>query len=173
MNRIKTAAFVIITFSFLATDMSARQGGIRKYMNSDDGQFQRPKRRGMMGRGMMGRGMMGKGMMGGRCYGDRDNMKRNLKLTEKQIIKIGQINGKYKTKLINFRDKLFPKKQKLRGFLLNKKVNFDKLKLLLKDISDIEIEIRMIKIMQRLEIEKVLTLNQKTNLRNERRLDRY
>ena len=151
MKTVKFIPPVIIILTIFTIELSAKQGSMGMYMDRDKDGFRRPM--------MMRRGIMNKGMMGGKCYGDPEHMRNILKLTEKQITKIGYINEKYKTRLITYRDKLFPKKQRLRKLLLNKKINFGRLKNILKSISNIEIEIRLIKIKQRLEIEKILILH--------------
>ncbi len=111
-------------------------------------------------------------MMKGKCYGNQEFMRQKLNLTEDQIKRISDINGKYMGKLLRFRDKLIPGKKRLKRMLLKEKLNFNKIRAVLKEISDIEIEIRLLKIRQRLEIEKVFTPSQRRNLKRGRLLDR-
>jgi Spy/CpxP family protein refolding chaperone len=107
----------------------------------------------------------------GMCYGDPQHMRMNLKLTDKQIEQIGKINLKFRNILIEYRERLVPKRNMLRKFLLSDKINFNDVRTLLREISDIEIEMRIIKIKHRLEIEKVLTKTQRDRLRKERTLN--
>jgi Spy/CpxP family protein refolding chaperone len=107
----------------------------------------------------------------GMCYGDPQHMRVNLKLTDKQIEQIGKINLKYRNILIEYRERLVPKRDMLRKFLLSEKINFNDVRTILREISDIEIEMRLIKIKHRLEIEKVLTKTQRDRLRKERTLN--
>ena len=150
MKTVKFLSPFIIILTIFTIELRAKQGSMEMHMDRDKDGFQRPM--------MMRRGMRNKGMMGGKCYGDPEHMKNILKLTDEQITKIGYINGRYKSRLIKYRDKLYSKKQRLRKLLLFKKINFNRLKNILKSISNIEIEIRLIKIKQRLEIEKILIL---------------
>lgn len=115
---------------------------------------------------------MGPGIGRGMCFGDRDHMREILKITDKQISLISSINEKYRDRLIVFRDRLHPKKRELRKLLLRDKLRMESIKKLLKEIADIEVEIRMIRIIQRNEIEKVLTPSQREQMRRERRMRR-
>ncbi len=131
-------------------------------------------------------GMMGEGHMRGRgpgfgrgphegpgmCFGDRDHMRKELNITDKQIDLISGINKKYHDKLIVFRDRIHPMKEELRRLLLRDKLDLKNIRKLLKEIADLEVEIRMIRIVQRSEIEKVLTPEQRDSMRQERRMHR-
>jgi Spy/CpxP family protein refolding chaperone len=105
----------------------------------------------------------------GMCYGDPQHMRVNLKLTDKQIEQIGKINLKFRNILIEYRERITPKREMLRKLMVSEKINFNDVRALLREISDIEIEMRLIKIKHRWEIEKVLTKAQRERLRQERR----
>ncbi|MCP4130634.1 MAG: Spy/CpxP family protein refolding chaperone [bacterium] len=128
------------------------------------------------GRGMgQGRGMhRGQGRMRGKgmCFGNPDYMRETLKLTEDQIKKIGVINEAYSDSLKGQRKKLRPKKKQLRKLLRSENIDIKKVRVVLKAISDIEVEIRLLRIEQRVKIEKVLTPEQRKRLRDERKKKR-
>ncbi len=122
------------------------------------------------GEGMMRGGMMERGKE--RCFGDRKFMRNTLNLNDGQIEQISMINDRYKGILIEFRDRLQPKKEELRGVLLTEIPDLDKVRIYLKEISEIEVELRIIKIKQSLEIEKIFTPDQRERMRKERRMNR-
>ncbi len=124
------------------------------------------------GRGPHGGPGMGPGRGEGMCFGDRDQMREELKITDKQIDLISGINKKFHDRLIVFRDRIRPKKEELRRLLLRDKLDLKNIRKLLKEISGLEVEIRMIRIVQRSEIEKVLTPEQRERMRRERRTHR-
>jgi len=96
-------------------------------------------------------------------------MKNKLKLSEKQIDKIININKKYRAKHIKKREKINPLKREIKKSLQVKKINFKKVKQLLTKISSLNVEIRMNMIKHRIEIEQILTTKQKKNMFKERR----
>lgn len=103
------------------------------------------------------------------CFGDEKFMKEKLSLNEEQIDKIGKINLEFRKLQMEEREKLQPKKIMLRKLLLNETINLREVKKLLKEISDVEVEIRLNRIRHRIEIEKVLTPEQKKKLKQEKR----
>lgn len=115
------------------------------------------------------RGPMGGPGPHGPFFGDPELMKKKLGLSDEQVRKISGINQTYKNKLEGYHDKIDPKFARLRVLLLEDKVNLKEVRSVMKEISDIDLEIRMLGISHRLDIEKVLTKEQKDKLRNERR----
>ena len=105
----------------------------------------------------------------GDFYGNTDYLKKSLGLDDAQIKQISLINSRYRKELEVFRKKLRPKKFQLREILLLDRVEYRALKQLLHEISDIETELRFLRIKHRLDIEKILTPEQKTKLRQEKR----
>ncbi len=101
-------------------------------------------------------------------FGDPEAMKEKLGLSEDQVEKIGSINLKYKKEFLKIKEKLAPKEIKLKSMLLEDNVNLNKVRSQLKDMAGLKVELRMLRIMQRLDIEKVLTSKQKAKLRNSR-----
>lgn len=104
----------------------------------------------------------------GMCFGNPEHMRVKLNLSEEQIKKIGIINGNYRSKLSDFRERMIPKKKELRDMLLKDDIDFLRVRELLNEISSIEVEIRILRIHQRIDIEKVLSKDQKELLRKER-----
>ena len=115
---------------------------------------------------MRGPEHMDRGHHEGMFFGDPDVMKEKLSLTEEQVQKIGEINLSYKKKLLAIKEKIAPKGIKLAAMLLEDNVDLEKVRPMLKEISDLQVEVRMLRIMQWLDIEKVLNPSQRTKLRN-------
>jgi Spy/CpxP family protein refolding chaperone len=118
-----------------------------------------------MGRG---RGMRrGDGPM---CFGSEEQMKEVLKLSDKQIEQIGRINKEFRDSMFRLHEKMKPLQLRLRELLLNDSINYNEVRALLIKISEVEVDMRMLRIKQRNEIEKVLTKEQKDRLKSERRM---
>jgi Spy/CpxP family protein refolding chaperone len=144
-NKVKTIiTSLILTLSLVAvSDLYARP---------DDGM--------MGGMGMEGRGP-GPGGHGRNIFSDLDFLRNTLKFSEEQITKIEKINSEHKIEMLKYRTQVEPKKEELRNLILDKNINFDKVRTKLKEISDIEIEIRILFIKHRIDIEKIMTAEQK------------
>jgi Spy/CpxP family protein refolding chaperone len=102
----------------------------------------------------------------GMFFGDPERMKQELGLSDQQIETIGKINLEYKKRFLEYREKLEPKWISLKKLLLEDEVNLKSVRSLLMEIAEIRVDIRMLRIEQRLDIEKVLTASQKTQFRN-------
>lgn len=98
-------------------------------------------------------------------FGNPVMFKQELGLTDQQIAKIEQINLNHHKLMLNEREKLEPKRIQLERLLLEENINLNNVRNLLREIADIRIDIHMLKITHRLEIEKVLTQEQKTKLK--------
>ena len=106
---------------------------------------------------------------GDMCFGDPAFLRDILGLTEKQIKLISEVNNRFRTEFVNLRVQLRPKKMQLRRLLLAGKIDFEKVRILLTEISTIEdVEIRLIRIRQMKEIEGILSRLQREKLREER-----
>jgi Spy/CpxP family protein refolding chaperone len=101
-------------------------------------------------------------------FGNPDALKEKLDLTNDQVDKIAVINLEYKKKLLKIREKMQPKETRLQGLLLEDDVNLKEVRALLEEISVFHVEMGMLRITQRLDIEKVLTPAQRTELKNSR-----
>ena len=108
-----------------------------------------------------GHNLMGRGFHKGMFFGDPEVMKEKLGISDAQVDKISDINIEYKKNFLQIREKMAPKKIKLQRMLLEDNVNLKMVRKLLEEISNIKIEIRMLRIKQRLAIEKVLTPSQR------------
>jgi len=119
-----------------------------------------------MGRG---RGPMHRGD-GPMYFGNLEQMKEVLKLSDKQIEQIGRINQEFRDSMIRLHDKMRPMQLRLKELLLNDSISYVEIRALLIKISEVEVDMRMLRIKQRNEIEKVLTKEQKDRLKSERRM---
>lgn len=102
------------------------------------------------------------------CFGDHEYLRERLNITDKQIEKISEINKKYMQELMQYKEKIEPQKIKLKSLLLSENIDLQDIRSTLKKISNLKVEIRFLRIKQRLEIEKILTPSQRERLRNER-----
>ncbi len=118
-------------------------------------------------KGMKGDGMMMDGH--GPFYGDPARMKTTLGLSDDQVNKIAAINLDYKKRFLDYQEKMSPKHIQLRKLLLEDEVDINAARKVLKELSDLQVETRVLRIQHRLDIEKVLTKEQKTRLRSEKR----
>ncbi len=121
-------------------------------------------RGGMSGPGMHGQGK-GCGPQGG-LFGNPKMMQERLKLSDDQIKKIEAINLRYKKEHLNYHEKIAPLRIRLQKLLLEDEVDLGAVKKLLREISDLRVEVRMLMIKQRIEIEKVLSSDQRTRMKN-------
>ena len=100
--------------------------------------------------------------------GDPVFLKEKLRLTDMQIGQVEKINARFKKDLQLLREKLRPMRDLLMQMLLAEKVDLAGVRVMLQNISAVEVEIHLTMIRHRLEIEKVLTDGQKKTLREER-----
>jgi Spy/CpxP family protein refolding chaperone len=101
-------------------------------------------------------------------FGNPEALKGKLDLTDEQVDKIGTINLEYKKKLLKIREKMQPKETRLQGLLLEEDVNLKEVRSLLEEISTLHVEMGMLRISQRLDIEKILTAGQRNKFKNSR-----
>lgn len=98
-------------------------------------------------------------------FGDPARMQKELGFTGEQVKKIAEINKNYERKMLDYREQLAPKYIQLKKLLLDDNINIDKIRPLVKEISDLRAELQILKIQHRLEIEKVLTPEQKAKMK--------
>ena len=103
---------------------------------------------------------------GGPLFGNPERMKKELGLTDDQVKKIAEINKSHQMKKLDYREKLAPKDIQLKKLLLEDNVDMVRVRALLKEISDIRVEMQVLRIEHRLEIEKVLTPDQKAKMKS-------
>jgi Spy/CpxP family protein refolding chaperone len=105
---------------------------------------------------------------GGPVFGDPARMQKDLGLTDEQVKKIADINKNHERKMLDYREKLAPKNIQLRRLLLDETVDMVKVRSLVKEIADLRAELQILRIQQRLDIEKVLTPEQKAKMKQHR-----
>lgn len=103
------------------------------------------------------------------CFRSREYLKDTLQLSDEQINKIKKINSDHRDKIGSLLGKIRPLHRELRTVMLADDIDLTRARTLLEDISKIEIEIRMLKLKHRAEIEKILTAEQKTKFRAEKK----
>jgi Spy/CpxP family protein refolding chaperone len=106
---------------------------------------------------------------GGPMFGDPAKMKKEYGLNDDQMKKIAAINNEHHKKMLEFREKMAPKEIQLERLLLEDAVDMGKVKSLLREISDVKVEVHMLMIQHRLDIEKVLTPEQKEKMKRHRK----
>jgi len=99
-------------------------------------------------------------------FGDPDAMKTKLGLTDEQVDKISKVNDEYRKKLLKVRNDIDPKMKKFHELLEEENINLKEVRSLLDEISHLEVEVRMLRINQALDITKILTPDQRKQLRN-------
>ncbi|HOT46848.1 MAG TPA: Spy/CpxP family protein refolding chaperone [Spirochaetota bacterium] len=104
----------------------------------------------------------------GHFFGDPERMKKELKLTDEQVTKIEDINREHRKKMLDYKEKLAPKEIQLKKQLLEDTVDMARVRSLLKEIGDLKVELQALRIEHRLDIEKVLTPDQKAKMRQHR-----
>ncbi len=104
----------------------------------------------------------------GHFFGDPGRMKKELNLTDEQVTKIANINKEHRKKMLDYKEKLAPKKIQLKKLLLEDTVDMGKVRSLLGEIGDLRVELQALRIEHRLNIEKVLTPDQRAKMRQHR-----
>ena len=102
-------------------------------------------------------------------FGNTEKMKKKLELTDSQVNKIEKINIKFKRKFLKNKEAIAPKRIRLKRLLLEDEINLKKVRSLLREMSDVKINLRMSRIRHRIAIEKVLTPEQKRKHRKQKR----
>jgi Spy/CpxP family protein refolding chaperone len=105
------------------------------------------------------------GMKGG-FQGDPEQMKKQFNLTDDQVSKIDEINLKYQKEHLDLRGKMEPKRIELKKLLLEDKIDLKKVESILKELSEYQVQSRLLMIKQRIEIESTLTPDQKKKMRS-------
>ena len=108
---------------------------------------------------------MGPGMH----FDDPGFMKNELGLSDEQINAVGRINQDFHNRMLQLRKKIAPERDHLRDLLRAEPVDTAEVKKILQNIGSLQTEIRYQMILHRLDIEKVLTAEQRKKLREEMR----
>ncbi|TAL33455.1 MAG: periplasmic heavy metal sensor [Spirochaetes bacterium] len=126
------------------------------------------------GRGMGPRDGMGMGPGEGRgmgprhFFGDPAYIKEQLGLSDDQVNKIDAINTEHRKQMLTIREQLEPRRIRLEKMLLEENVDLSQVRAVLKEIADLQVELRLLRIKHHIAIEKVLTADQRAKLRAER-----
>ncbi len=104
----------------------------------------------------------------GMFFGDPVRMKKDLNLSDEQVTKIANINKEHAKKMLDYKEKLAPRKIQLKKLLLEDAVDMTRVRALLKEIGDLRVELQALRIEHRLDIEKVLSPEQKAKMRQHR-----
>jgi len=99
-------------------------------------------------------------------FGDPEAIKVKLGLTDEQVDKISKINDEYRKKLLKVREDIEPKMKKFYSLLEEENINLKDVRSLLEEISRLEVEVRMLRINQALDITNILNPDQRKQLRN-------
>jgi Spy/CpxP family protein refolding chaperone len=103
-----------------------------------------------------------------RLFGDMEKMRDWLKLSDEQISRISSVNLDYERRLLDYREKIDPLVIKLKKLLLEDQVDLNAVYDHLKRIGELQVEVRMLRIRQWLDIEKILTPEQRMRVKSER-----
>jgi Spy/CpxP family protein refolding chaperone len=99
-------------------------------------------------------------------------MKERLGLSPEQMREIASMNERYHEIMTRLREKMRPLRVDLRSEMLKRDPERERIRTILEKISEVEVEIRFNRISHRLDMEKVLTPEQKRKLQYERRYHR-
>ena len=109
--------------------------------------------------------MQGRGMM---CKIDIDALKQQLKLTDEQVNKINTLHLNHKKEMLKYKEAMAPKEIRIQRLLLDDPVNFEEVKALIMDISKTHGEMQVEKLKYRLDVEKILTPEQRVTFKSMR-----
>lgn len=101
----------------------------------------------------------------GLVFGNVDVVRERFSLSEKQLDEISKINEKHKQEHFRWLQKISPIEIELEGLLMEPNVDLTKIRRLLVEIGKYTAEIRINQISHRLAIEKILTQDQKSKIK--------
>ncbi|MCH1912888.1 Spy/CpxP family protein refolding chaperone [Leptospira noguchii] len=104
----------------------------------------------------------------GLVFGNVDTVRERFALSEKQLDEISKINEKHKKEHLRWLQKISPIEIELEGLLMKPNVDLVKIRKLLVEIGKYSAEIRINQISHRLAIEKILTQDQKSKIKEQR-----
>jgi len=99
-----------------------------------------------------------------RFMNNLDKMQKKLSLTNNQVNSIKGINGNYESKFQEQRRKMQPLRAELKQLMREENLDMRKIRAKLVEISNTEIDQKMMSIEYRTEIQKILTPDQKKKL---------
>ncbi len=101
-------------------------------------------------------------------FDDTEFMKGKLGLSDEQIQAIGRINKAYHDKMVNLRNKMAPESRRLKELLKKDNVDRANIRKVLQSIGYLQTEMRYQMILHFLDIENVLTPEQRNKMKEER-----
>lgn len=110
-----------------------------------------------------------KGNRIGRHFCNPGFMKDTLELQDSQIKKIETLNKNFENRHMEYSRKITPARKQLREILKSRNPDLARARELLEEISAVNIELRMLRIRQGIEISHILSPEQMKMLREERR----
>ena len=103
----------------------------------------------------------------GFCFGDHGFLRERLGLSDEQIRSVAGVNRGFAKRLKALKERIDPLQRELHGLLRVDEIDLEKTRTMLKQIAEVEVEMRMARIEQRLAIEKVFTEEQRERHRRE------
>jgi Spy/CpxP family protein refolding chaperone len=125
----------------------------------------------MMNDGFRGRPVMHpRGNPYGRDFCNPEFMRSRLALDENEIRAVEKLNIRFDEEYRQYNDQLRPLRDKLREILRNPDPDMKEVRKTLKQMSDIELEIRILRISQGAEISRIIPPDKMEMLHHERRM---
>jgi hypothetical protein len=112
----------------------------------------------------------------GRDFCNPEFMRSRLELNEEQIKSVEKLNTRFDNEYSRFNKELMPLHNKLKDILSNPDPDMDRVRETMKQISDLELEVRILRISQGAEISKIIPPDKMEMLHHERRMmyrDKY
>ena len=101
-----------------------------------------------------------------------NEMKTKLDLTNAQVTQIEKINANYKPRFEEQSKQMRPLRTELRQLMSEENIDTNKVRAKLREISNIEIEQKVLRIEHRVEVQKLLTPDQKKKLAEDKKHNR-
>lgn len=157
MKRVFVITVLTMAALMVASGLSAQHHDKQVPRKGDKKAMMMEKKSGMQGQ----RNMCAHGMM---CM-QSGMLRHALGINQDQAVKIDEINLNYRKKILEYSEKIAPRNIALQRSLLEDSVDMARVRAAVKEIADLKVEVRMLKIQKRADIEKVLTPEQRTRFR--------
>ncbi len=96
---------------------------------------------------------------------DRSRMDTELRLSEEQVKKIAVIDRDHEKRMLDYREKIAPRRIRLQRMLIEDAVDINAVRTLIKEISDLEADMHVMNIRHRLDMDKVLRAEQRDTMK--------
>ncbi|MBP7737713.1 MAG: periplasmic heavy metal sensor [Spirochaetes bacterium] len=96
---------------------------------------------------------------------DRSRMDREPRLSDEQVKKIAVIDRDHEKRTLDYREKIAPRRIRLQRMLLEDPVDINAVRTLIKEISDLEADMHVMNIRRRLDMDSVLTAEQRDTMK--------